>query len=735
MKAGAAPFWRQPWFWAAVILPGALGLAQFTQFRAKVSIFVEADKIRAVVEGQELTAPVRAGRVASVAALAAQPFEQFGGGGFSVDAPGQPREEVTFPSQWPFPSAKKVPVGDWWVDSPVDETQFSKLGSVHGTWAEPFRVDVEIPGRLSRPLVIRFDGDVRFDFAIRYGLINNDVSFYFPDSEPHAFARPIGAVLATSRRGVVGPIAKGIVLGCLLILAFSLVAALDRTSRPLGSVPGGPGRWLAFAVVLLVLARFAVSGWVADDVLSRLPHFQDDFCYVLRAQWLVAGSHDRPIPALQSHFQMPFTAYLNNRWVTPFPIVWSMLLALGLKLGAMWLVAPLCGALAVIIQFRLGNAIAGGVVGALGALLLALSPFALILSGSMLNHTATGMFLALFAWLFVKGWGREREVRHAWLILSGIALGCAFGIRPLTAAAMGVPTFFLGLYEWKRRRFSLSAFGGLVVFALGVGLGSLPTLADNAEVTGNPLLFGYYYLNNSSQAMSELLPTGMFWSDRSMAQFPMLITGWGWPWWRGEWWICLPFGLVAVPFLTGRANRFDWWLLGLFASVVAAHFSHAYGTLHGFGPRLYADTLFAVFFLVARGWDVLSRMKNPFQTSAEPGIWTRWVAYGLPLSLCLSTAFTLRARLERYRGYNDVDGNSAALVDRIGVKRALVLLRPDAMLKWIRLANHVPLDPMKADIVFAEMRGDNAALLKAYGSDRPVFILEDRTLVPYAPPK
>ena len=606
MTIVASVYWRRPWFWAALVLPLAFGLAHYTQFRVHATIVVEAERILVTINGSEMSVPAQITHVTRVSALAAEPFEQFGGGSFSLEAPGQPGEVVKFPWRWTFPDAVRPPGGDWWIDRPVIDTEWGGLGGLNGSWTPPIRVDVDIPGRLARPIVIRFDGPVPFDCAIRYGLINNDVAIYFPGPDPRLVAQPLGGNPGFDGPHVIGPIAKGVFLGCLLVLAFSALGALDRSPAAPETGPGRGLRWLTFAVLGLVALRFGVSWWVADELFNRLPHFQDDLCYVLRAKWLLAGSVDRPIPPFAENFHVPFTKFFHDRWLTPFPILWSLMLVLGMKLGAPWLVPPACGALAVYFQHRLGQRIAGAGVGALGALLLALSPFAIILSGSLLNHSATGMFLVLFAWLFVKGWSGEGDGRPVWLLLSGVALGSAFGIRPLTAAALGAPTFLLGLYEWKCRKFSLRAFGGLVVFALGVALGSVPTLLDNAAVTGHPLLFAYRYLA-TERPLLELLPEGLYWSDRSMAQFPMLVTGWGWPWLRGDWWICLPFGFAAVPFLSGRANRHDWWLLGLFLSVVVAHFSHIYGTLHGFGPRIYADTIFALLLLVARGCDCLAR--------------------------------------------------------------------------------------------------------------------------------
>lgn len=724
MSLPSPAFWRRPWFWAALLLPFALGLAAFTQFRTSLRITVDAEKVSLLLNGTELVAPRKLNRITRITAVVAEPFEQFGGGSLTVRPAGRPPEVVAFPLTWLFPSSAKPPGGDWWIDSLSNPADSATLASIEGNWTQPLIVDVEIPGRLLCPFTLRFEGDDRFECTIRYGLMNNDAAIVFPGSPERTAARPLGSLPLIDARHLFGSVAKGASWGCGLILVFSAIGALGR-SASLPNLFSLNARWMTGCALVVVALRFSLSWWIADDLFSRLPHFQDDLCYLLRAKWLLAGSLDRPVPAFATHFQLPFTSFLHDRWLTPYPIFWSLMLAGGLKIGVAWLVSPLCGALAVLFQYRLGARVAGASAGMLAAVLLALCPLALVLSGSLLNHSATGMFLLLFAWLFLKGWDGEKEVRLGWLLLSGIALGCAFGIRPLTAAAIGAPTFLLGLYEWKLRKFSGRAFFGLAIFAVGVALGSLPTLLDNAAVTGSPFLFAYRYLN-TERALSELWPEALAWSDRSLGQLPMLLTGWGWPWWRGSWWICLPYGLAAIPFLTGRTTRHDWWLLGIFVSVVVAHFSHAYNTMHGFGPRIYADILFALFVLVARGCRILTELPRP-------NSYARWLVPALLAVLSLSTIATLQARLENYRAYNDIDDHTPHLIDGLEVSRALILLRPDPLLKWIRLANHLSVDPTQADLIFAAMLENNDDLIRAYGRDRPVFILEDRKLVPYVP--
>ncbi|MBS0660067.1 MAG: glycosyltransferase family 39 protein [Verrucomicrobia bacterium] len=704
------------------IMAGSWLVHQQTAYRERLTIRVDAAEITLLLHGREIKHPYALGRVERLRVATAETFEQFGGGWLKLRRPGQPEVFHPFPARWAFTGAGRAPpVGDWWVDRAQVSEDLTKLAL---GCEPPFELEAEIPGRVLQAFRFVFEGSGQLEVCIRSGLLNNDLSISRPPAEILA-AWSIGGPWQRDLRHSVEPLVKGVFMAATALLCFAFLGCLPGQSRG----PAWSSPWqLSVLAVGLVVARLAFSCWVATAVFGALPSFQDDLCYYLRARWLLAGLLDLPEPPVSDQLNIPFTAFRHGRWFTPYPVNWSLLLSAGMAFGVPWLVSPICGALSVWGQYRFGTDLAGQKVGLLAAILLATSPFCVVLSGSMMSHASTTMLLVFFAWGFVRAWPDDGNPRLALLVASGAALGFAFGIRPLTGAAVGLPTLLLGLWEWRRSRVRARAFIGLCGFALGVGLGMTTTLLDNWVVTGNPLLFAYAYREPFPDLASRF-PFGAFWTDKSMAQLPMLMSGWGWPWVRGEWWLCLPFAFAFVPFFARQAGRHDWFALGLFFSVVLAHLSHNHGTIHGFGPRVYIDTLFALFFLTARGLQCLAR-PSPV---VGPGPWPRRVAALLAFALPLSTMATLHRRISGYRGYNEIDRTQLQAIERLGTARGLFLLRADALPKWIRAAPLLPLDPVTSPYVFAELREKNDDVIAAYGKDRPVFIVEEGgRIIPYS---
>lgn len=702
--------------------------ARATEFRERLVVRFEAQRMVIELDGREFTADFEVGAVTGLRVRSAETFEQFGGGKLEILEPPAERRIIPLPARWRYAKREfsPPPVGDWWVDrSLVPEVILAHPIALHA----PFAVAVELPGRVLEAFRLTVDGERSVEIGLRIGLLNNDLYVSALNAPGFSIAWAIGGPWQLDLRRSFHPFVCGITLGAALCLVFLLVAAV-----PSGAATGIG--WLTNrrvdSLAYVVLAgRLAISCWIAWSIFQRLPTFQDDLNYYLRADWLLHGQFDlsAPPPDVQPQLQIPFTDYKDGRWYSPYPINWPLLLAAGMALGLAWLVAPVCATIGVWALYAFAKPLAGARTALLAVVLLATSPFCLLLSGSMMSHAATSMCLGLFALGFVRGWTDPKNPRFVLLLGAGAALGFAFGIRPLTAAAVGLPTLLFGLWEWRRAQFSMRAFGALAIFALGVFVGMGTMFIDNTIVTGKPFLFAYAYREPFPPLMERLL-AGTFWSDRSLAQLPMLMSGWGWPWLRGEWWLCLPFGFAVVPFLLGRATRHDWFALGLFLAVVAAHYTHHAGTIHAFGPRIYIDTLFALFYLAARGFQCLAHSTPPL-TGQRAGYSAYRVAVLTAILLPASTVATLDQRLVGYRGYNAIDRRFLAQLSELKVPRALFLFRPDSLSKWIRAAPLLPRDLATAPYVFAELKDDNTAIVARYGRDRPVFIVNDKQIVPY----
>ena len=126
-----------------------------------------------------------------------------------------------------------------------------------------------------------------------------------------------------------------------------------------------------------------------------------------------------------------------------------------------------------------------------------------------------------------------------------------------------------------------------------------------------------------------------------------LATGlFGWPGWTN-----LLF--VPIPFLTRRANRWDWLLLGTILGTIFIHnFYWAYGGDDGGFPRYYYEALPALLLLTARGIVISVKYLNRFSLPAANGHFKfGWLPVGLLLLFVVySFAWTLPPLLAAQKG-------------------------------------------------------------------------------------
>ncbi len=703
---------------ALLLLPVLWVGVVWTDFKVEIQIECNATGVRLTVNGQTTEVPLRLGDLREISVVDTRNFFPIGGGSLElVSASPDSPVRYSLPRRFDFHDDKVSPVGDWWVDSQAPRTE------VFRHWASaplPFVVRTTLTGRSIRSRELWLRGDVEIGFAVRAGFINNDM---------HVLRKDLSLVEGGGllpQAGIDGRhalhwLVSGAFMAALCTVLFHLAAFVSwRYARV--ELP-----WLqrppALAVVLILNALLGL--WVASFILDGRPHFQDDLGYLLRAKWLLAGHLYYPPPENADHFAIPFTMVANGHWLSHYPIGWPALLVIGEGLHAPWIVAPFCGFVTALVSWLLARTIAGGVVGLAAAVLLTLSPLNLILSGSMLSHAGTAMWLAIFVWLFSRGWKQENGWRS--LALAGIALGFAFSTRPLSGVATGVAAGGFVVFEMARRRFSSRAWQSLAALVLGGVVGALPAMLDNWMVTGNPLTFAYN-LGYSEIWTPRAYAVGLFWTDRMLALMPALAFGWGWPTLSSCWPVAaLTFGFAFVPFFSGRATRFDWLLLAVLFALPLAYLGFNAGTgLHAFGPRYYVDNLFALMLLTARGFQILAQSGRSIERSALP----RLLALLLFLALTGSTAWNLRRRLERYHNYNDVDNRIERRLAEASLQRGLILLGPPTYLNWIRAARLLPTD-LRAPLVFAEAREDNSKLLRDYAG-WPVYIIDDSSLKPYS---
>lgn len=226
------------------------------------------------------------------------------------------------------------------------------------------------------------------------------------------------------------------------LLAAALVALVLRrfTPRPFAALDGR----YAPAVVGLVWAMLPALAWRGAQ---PLPVFHDEAAYLLQAQIFAMGRWASPAPPLPDLFGQAHVL------VTPvlaakYPPGHSLLLALGVLIGAPALIVFLLNALRIGLVFALARRLTDSATALMTVALLYFGAPAQ-LSSSYFSELTSGATLVA-AWYCLLRWREDRGRR--WLILVAFSLGWCAITRPWSAVAFALPIGVVVLRDvWQTR--------------------------------------------------------------------------------------------------------------------------------------------------------------------------------------------------------------------------------------------------------------------------------------------
>ncbi|HQR44792.1 MAG TPA: glycosyltransferase family 39 protein [Thermoanaerobaculia bacterium] len=347
-----------------------------------------------------------------------------------------------------------------------------------------------------------------------------------------------------------------------------------------------PPAWLAAAA--LALFATVLSAWICLHVFEKIPHVTDAVSYAFQARIFASGRLFLPPPAVPEAFAVGNVVLTESRWASQHTPGWPAILSLGYLVDAPWLVCPVLLGLAVFGVFSLGRALYDDRTGLLGALLLAISPFALVFGGTFLSHVPA---LCVTTWaLAALARGRKTD-RTGPLLLAGFLAGMAPAVRPYTAAALLLPAGVWLIWRTAPR----VAFRRAALVTAGAALPLLLLAGFNAEVWGHPLRTGY------SVAYPSLRLSGswdMFGLRFLPDHLPRYLVGLNRDPWAEPWPDLLPL-LFLLP--RTRRREGDGLLLSCSLALVLAHSVFQFlDELHA-GPRYAVEALGPLALLLARG--------------------------------------------------------------------------------------------------------------------------------------
>lgn len=204
-------------------------------------------------------------------------------------------------------------------------------------------------------------------------------------------------------------------------------------------------RWAPVVVGLL----WAVLPFLVWRAATPMPLDHDEAAYLLQAQIFAMGRWSSPAP--------PMPAFFGQAHVLTTPVLaskyfpgHSLLLTLGVWLGAPSLIVFLLNAARAGLVFALARRLSDGVTALLTVILMYLGNDEARFSSSYYSELTSGLTLVA-AWWCLWRWRDTR--RLGWLLGVAFALGWCAITRPWSAVAFAVPIAVVVLRDtWRERR-------------------------------------------------------------------------------------------------------------------------------------------------------------------------------------------------------------------------------------------------------------------------------------------
>jgi hypothetical protein len=228
---------------------------------------------------------------------------------------------------------------------------------------------------------------------------------------------------------------------------------------------------LPWCVVAMLLALF-----VALVPLGGMAHVTDEVAYTLQARLFSHGLRVGPAFPAPSMLDYPFWVSAPQSY-SPFPPGWPALLAVGVGVGAPWVVNVLLVGFFPMIVWLLAREVMGAREAGIATVVAAVSPQVALLAGSRMSQLSVLVALGFAALVVV----RARDPLPAW-IGAGLAVGYVVLARPFDAFLLGGPLLLWGLTR-APKLVSLAALLALP------GAAAALLLWDNAGLTGDPFSF------------------------------------------------------------------------------------------------------------------------------------------------------------------------------------------------------------------------------------------------------
>ncbi|MGZ5380828.1 MAG: glycosyltransferase family 39 protein, partial [Thermoanaerobaculia bacterium] len=332
----------------------------------------------------------------------------------------------------------------------------------------------------------------------------------------------------------------------------------------------------------LALFAASLSTFLGQRVFEGAPHVADGISYAFQGKIFAAGRLWLDPPLVPDAFKAQNILLDATRWCGIYPPGFPLLLAAGWLVGAPSLVNPVLLGLAILGVFRLGTVLYDQATGMLGALLLAASPFALLMGADFMGHVAG---LCVLTWCLAFLAESCEGTRPLPLLLSGFFGAFGVVVRPQAAVFFLLPALLGALIA--RRKEILKATG---LLALGGAVPLAFLLAYNFALSGHPFRMAYLVWDPNLSFTYGFSSSRLFSTHFPWFLHDLNATVWGFPW--GD---LLPLVFLLAPALFRRR---DAWLAACLLTLILGFSFYRFYEINHSGPRYAFEALGVLALLV-----------------------------------------------------------------------------------------------------------------------------------------
>ena len=190
-------------------------------------------------------------------------------------------------------------------------------------------------------------------------------------------------------------------------------------------------RAFAFAIGGIALgASLFVCLWA----FAGQPFGADEMAQQFHARILATGRLTAPTESLPEFFSTWPVLDRGGRWFSQYPIGGPALIAIGVLVGAPWLMNPVLLAVATVALYRFLARSFDETIARIAVLIFVASPMVLVMGASQLNHVPALTFTTIALWALARWDSAEAEGELRWAaMVTGASVGMVALFRPLDA--------------------------------------------------------------------------------------------------------------------------------------------------------------------------------------------------------------------------------------------------------------------------------------------------------------